>query len=334
MPDPLLVPTSDGIYCPAGDFYIDPSAPVPRAVVTHAHGDHASGGAASILCAPGSAPLLARRQPQARLQPLPHAERLRIGDVTVSLHPAGHMLGAAQVRVEKDGDVWVAAGDYKRDKDPTCEAFELVPCRVFITETTFGLPVFRWPDPTETVAEIEEWRMRNAESGRTSLLLAYPAGKGPRLLASLDPDAGPIYAHGQHLNMLGAYREAGVALPEVGNAMDASRKELAGALVLGPPGSEATRWAKRFSERSTGLASGWMRIRGMRRRRALDRGFVISDHVDWPGILRTVEETGAEHIVCVHGETAAVRRYLSEQGHSAETWDIGWRWQGDVEEGA
>jgi putative mRNA 3-end processing factor len=248
-----------------------------------------------------------------------YGETIRMNEVTVSLHPAGHVLGSAQVRIEHDGEVWVFTGDYKTQADPTCAAFELLRCHTFITECTFGLPIFRWKPGDEIAAEINGWWRQNIERERTSILLAYSLGKAQRALAMLEPEIGPILLHGAVYAMTEAYRAAGVALPPAMHANAENAKTHKGrALVIAPPGAEAGPWIRKFHPESVAAASGWMRVRGHRRRKAVDRGFVLSDHVDWPNLLRVISETGAEHVIATHGYTGPLVRYLRESGKSAE----------------
>ena len=314
---PLLEARETGLYCPGGDFWIDPVLPVPRAVITHAHGDHvAAGSAAYLTAAPGEPLLRARLSPDARIQPLPYAEPLSLGGVRLSLHPSGHILGAAQVRLERGGEVWVVSGDFKLHPDPTCAPFEPLRCHVFVTESTFALPVFRWPPEAEVFAAIHAWWRANREAGKTSLLFAHPLGKAQRLLAGLDTSVGPILAHESVEGFSRLYRAQGVALPPAGES------DGPGALVLAPPLAHASPWARRFGAASTAMASGWMRVRGTRRRRSLDRGFVLSDHADWPALLHAIDATGAETVWVAHGYRAPLVRWLEEHGRRALALDL------------
>jgi putative mRNA 3-end processing factor len=238
--------------------------------------------------------------------------------VRVSLHPAGHILGSAQVRIEHRGEVWGVSGDYKLHPDPTCAPFEPLRCHTLITECTFGLPVFAWPAPEEVAAEIGAWWRRNREEGRCSVLFAYSLGKAQRLASLLEP-VGPIFAHGAVEAMTAVYRQAGVSLPATRPAPERlSRDEDCGALVLAPPAAEGSPWMHRFRNSARAFVSGWMRIRGNRRRRALDRGFVLSDHADWGGILAAVRASGAERVWTTHGFAAETARFLAETGLAAE----------------
>ena len=278
----ILELTPSGLYCSSGDFHIDPWRPVKRAVITHAHADHARSGSRSYLCSQDSRIILqSRLGPAARVDTLEYGRSLSINSVNVSLHPAGHILGSAQVKLEKNGYSVVVSGDYKTHGDPTCSPHETIRCHTFITESTFALPIFRWPNPDQIIAEINSWWQSNREQGRTSVLFAYALGKAQRILAGLDPSIGPILTHGAVENMNRCYRDAGITLPETRH-IDAveDRNILSGALVIAPPSADNPVWMRRFKERSRAFASGWMRIRGNRRRRSVDRGFVFSDHAD------------------------------------------------------
>lgn len=329
----MLEPTPRGLYCAAGDFYVDAWAPVERTVVTHAHSDHVAFGARRFLTSAPGAPLLRRRLgPEADITALAYGEAVALGGVRVSLHPAGHILGAAQVRLEHRGEVWVVSGDYKTAPDRTCAPWEPVRCHCFITESTFGLPIYRWPDEAEVVDDLHAWWRANREAGRTSLVLAYALGKAQRVLAGLDPAVGPILLHGAVEAMTEAYRAQGVALPPARPVSAAGADELPGALVIAPPGAEAGPWARRFGDAATAMASGWMRVRGTRRRRGVDRGFVLSDHADWPGLLSAIDATGAERVWVTHGYTDALARWLREHGREART--IATRWEGERDDAA
>lgn len=317
---PLIELSERGLYCPAGDFYIDPWAPVARAVITHAHSDHARWGSRAYLTsAPGAGVLRARMGPDAIIRAQPYGEPASIGGVTVSLHPAGHILGSAQVRVEHRGEVWCVSGDYKTDgDDPTCAPFEPVRCHTFISEATFALPIYRWGPQAAAFAEINAWWRANQAAGRASLLLGYALGKAQRLLAGLDPGIGPIFCHGAVERLNRDYRDAGVPLPPTRYTGDAPRGlDWSQALIVAPPSAHGTPWGRRFGEMSVAFASGWMRIRGTRRRRAVDRGFVVSDHADWPGLLAAIAATGAERVGVTHGYTAVLARWLEDQGREA-----------------
>lgn len=315
----LVVERPEGLYCPAGGFHIDPWRPVARALVTHAHADHARPGHASYLCAEPGAGLMRTRLGDVALQTLRYGERLRCGDAVVSLHPAGHVLGSAQIRIEAHGEVCVVSGDYKLGADPTCAAFEPVACRTFVTESTFGLPIYRWPPLHALIADIHAWWQENAAAGRCSLLSCYALGKAQRLLASIDAGLGPILVHGAIESVNRAYRAAGIALPATGLASAATDKATIGrALVLAPPSAAGSTWARRFGDASLAFASGWMLVRGARRQRRVEQGFALSDHADWPGLLAAIRDTGAERVRVTHGRADALVRYLGELGLQAD----------------
>jgi len=316
----LIVLGPEGLYCPAGDFHIDPWKLVPRAIITHGHGDHARVGMGHYHCTDSTLPILRWRLGEQSYTTHRNGEPFQLGRARVSLHPAGHVLGSAQVRVEVDGQVWVASGDYKRQPDPTCEPFEVVPCDVFITEATFGLPVYRWPHTPDVAREIVQWRRDCAARGEAAVLLCYSLGKAQRVLAELLPfDDQAALLHGAVAAGVEVYRQAGIdMLPTRLVADEEKGADFAGQLVIAPPSAAGSAWMRRFRRAQTGFASGWMRIRGNRRRRNYDRGFVISDHADWPDLMRTVRETGARRVIATHGNTDAIIRALCEEGIAAE----------------
>src|SRR5579864_7982932 len=321
MPDasPLLRLTDDGLYCEEGRFHVDPWRPVERAVITHAHSDHACPGCGTYLTArDGLHVLRARLDEAAVIEPLPYGALVEVNGVRVSLHPAGHILGSAQVRLEQRGQVWVVSGDYKVEPDATCAPFEPVRCHAFVTESTFGLPIYRWPEQGAVFAEINAWWRANQAAGKASLLYGYALGKAQRLLAGVDPAIGPIYTHGAVEVLNRAYRASGVSLPAtIHSSAGEKGVDWTRALIVAPPSAHGTPWTRKFGHASTGFASGWMRIRGTRRRRAVDRGFVLSDHADWPGLLRAIEATGAEQVWVTHGYTSVLVRWLREHGLDA-----------------
>ncbi|CUH76216.1 ligase-associated DNA damage response exonuclease [Tropicibacter naphthalenivorans] len=318
MRAPVLTFTDHGIYCPAGDFYIDPWRPVSRALITHGHSDHARPGMGSYLATDAALPIIRHRLGEITAEGIPYGETRRIGGASVSFHPAGHIPGSAQIRVEVAGEVWVASGDYKVLPDGLSEAFEPVPCHSFITESTFGLPVFRWPDQTEVAREMTAWWAANAAAGLTTFLGAYSLGKAQRLLRMLEP-IGPILTHGAVEASNAVLRAQGYDLLEtLPVTPDLDVKAHPGALVLAPPSALGSQWARRFGKGSTGFASGWMRLRGVRRRRSVDRGFVVSDHADWDDLHQAIKATGAENIYVTHGYTDIFTRHLIDQGYNAQ----------------
>ncbi len=318
--DDLIVLRPEGLYCPAGDFHIDPWRPVPTAVITHGHGDHARIGMGRYFAADASRPILDWRLGAQALHTFQYGEPFALGRARVSFHPAGHVLGSAQVRVEVDGEVWVASGDYKRQADPTCHRFEVVPCDVFITEATFGLPIYKWDPTPEVVRSIVEWRLACAERGRPAVLYGYALGKAQRILAELLPlDDQAVFVHGAIDNGVRVYRDAGVPMIEtIPVAEQARGHDYAGRLIIAPPSAAGSPWVRRFRDAEHGFASGWMRIRGNRRRRNYDRGFVISDHADWDDLLATIHQTGARRVIATHGNTDALIRTLQERGVDAQ----------------
>jgi putative mRNA 3-end processing factor len=317
MADPLLSFTERGIYCPAGDFYIDPWRPVDRALITHGHADHARPGHSRYLATHAALPVMRHRLGAITAEGIGYGESRRIGDAQVSFHPAGHLPGSAQIRVQAGGETWVVSGDYKTARDGFCEAFEPVPCQHFVTECTFGLPVFTWPDQADVAQEINQWWAENAAAGKFSLLGAYSLGKAQRVLSLLD-EVAPILTHGAVEATNAVLRQQGYGLPETTRVTpDLDLKAFAGALVLAPPSALGSQWARRFRPAATGFASGWMMLRGIRRRRAMDRGFVLSDHADWPGLQEAIGATGAEHVYTTHGYTEIFARHLSERGYRA-----------------
>lgn len=314
----LIVATPEGLYCPAGDFHIDPWRPVARAVITHGHSDHARRGSQVYLCQKDCAPILRRRLGDVSIETLDYGARIGINGVTLSLHPAGHVLGSAQARLEYRGDVWVASGDYKTEADNVCAPFESLRCNVFVTESTFGLPIYRWRPQAQVMADVDAWWRANAAAGRASVVFAYGLGKAQRLLANVDASIGPIFCHGAVEPMNEIHRGQGVALPVTKLVSQASGKDaFARALIVAPPSAAASPWMRRLGDYSDAFASGWMQIRGNRRRRGVDRGFALSDHADWPGLLDAIHATGAERVIVTHGATGALTRYLRETGLDA-----------------
>jgi putative mRNA 3-end processing factor len=331
----MLQETPDGLFCPAGGFHVDPWQPVSRAVITHAHGDHARAGSAAYLCVAACAPVLRRRLGvDAVIETVPYGTPLTIGAVQVSFHPAGHVLGSAQVCIEGGDGVWVVSGDYKRAADPTCAPFEAVRCDTFITESTFGLPIYRWDPTAAVIADIMAWWDANREAGRTSVLFCYVLGKAQRILAEL---AGVtdrhVYIHGMMAAMIDTYREAGIAMAPVKPVIEEARgrktaaRGFAGELVLAPILARGTPWMRRLGDVSDAFASGLMRVRGVRRQRGFDRGFVLSDHADWPALLESVRESRASRVLTTHGHTEALARHLATLG--LETGIIRTAWEGE-----
>ena len=272
--------------------------------------------------------LRARAAPYGIVESLPYGETISLNGVRVSFHPAGHVLGSAQIRIESEGEVWVASGDYKVERDSTCAPFEPIRCHTFITESTFGLPIYRWHPEGEIFAAIDAWWRGNQEAGRASVLFAYSLGKAQRVLSGVDPSIGPIFCHGAVEKLNRIYRTSGVALPDTRYAGSMERGyDWTRALVIAPPSCNGSTWMRKFGAISTAFASGWMRVRGTRRRRSLDRGFALSDHADWPGLLSAITETGAEQVLVTHGYRAPLVRWLT--GHGLQSHALETRFEGE-----
>lgn len=328
--DDLVVLRPQGLYCPPGDFFIDPWRPVDRAVITHAHADHARRGHGHYLAQRDSLGVLRARLGDIAVDGVDYGEVVEHRGVRISLHPAGHVLGSAQVRLEHRGRTWVVSGDYfvrgeTGDENATCTPFEPVRCECFVTESTFGLPIYRWSPQAQVQAEIRGWWAGCAADGRSALLMGYSFGKAQRLLAALGPEAqmpGPVFVHPAVDAVCQAYRAAGVALPPyrvltVEGARGATATELSRAIVVAPPAVHGSAWTRRLPDAETAFASGWMRLRGARRRQGVDHGFVLSDHADWPGLMRAIGATGAERVIVTHGYEDVMVRWLGEQGLQA-----------------
>lgn len=325
MPPPnaesWLYSTESGLYCEPGNFYIDPHRPVDRAVITHGHGDHARPGHANVLATPETVAIMQVRygtESAGNFQRAAPGEELNLGGVSVRLAPAGHILGSAQVVLEWRGTRVVAAGDYKRAPDPTCAPFEVIPCDVFITEATFGLPVFRHEPAEREVEHLLD--SIGFQPDRTHLLGCYGLGKCQRMIALIRA-AGyerPIYLHGALLALTELYQSLGHDFGDIRPVSETDRKETAhGALVLCPPSALADRWSRRFGDAVTCFASGWMRVRGRARQRGVELPLIVSDHADWPELLRTIEETGAKEIWVTHGREDALVHQLTTMGRRA-----------------
>ncbi|MEM6462484.1 MAG: ligase-associated DNA damage response exonuclease [Pseudomonadota bacterium] len=328
----LLEFTDRGIFCPKADIYIDPWRPVDRALITHGHADHARPGHGAYLCTEAAAPVIRLRLGDISLKTVRFGEARTINGVDFSFHPAGHIPGSAQIRIEHKGEIWVVSGDYKVGPDSLSEAFEPIRCHTFISECTFGLPVFKWQPQNEVLTDINSWWHDNAGAGTTSVLGAYSLGKAQRLLAGIDTGIGPIFTHGAVEVTNTVLRAQGLKLPKTTRVSDAQGKnDFAGALVIAPPGALGSAWMRRFPRAATGFASGWMALRGVRRRRAVDRGFVLSDHGDWTELNDAITATGAERIYVTHGYTEIFRRWLEERGFDARVVETEYRGD-DIEE--
>ncbi|MEM6364122.1 MAG: ligase-associated DNA damage response exonuclease [Planctomycetota bacterium] len=315
----MLEVNENGLYCRQGDFYIDPWRPVSRAVITHGHSDHARFGSRHYLAArDGESILRMRLAPEgsgneAEFDFVDYGESRRVGGVRISLHPAGHMLGSAQVRLEHRGRVAVITGDYKLQSDSTCADFEPIQCDLLVTESTFGLPIYHWADDADVFEQINRWWASAKQHSKCCILYGYAVGKSQRLLSGLDPSIGPIYTHGAVEKGVQAYRSGNVDLPDTQLVSEMPKKhDWSGGMVVAVPSAHGTPWMRKFKRVSTAMASGWMAVRGQRRRRAVDRGFVLSDHVDWSGLLTAVDQSEANEVWVTHGSTDVVARYLRE----------------------
>ncbi|MCX8019152.1 MAG: ligase-associated DNA damage response exonuclease [Chitinophagaceae bacterium] len=311
----LIISTPYGLYCEPADIFLDPWQSVPKAIITHAHSDHARRGCGSYLCHHHAKPLLKARLGDINVQSVEYNEKIIINGVTISLHPAGHIPGSAQIRIEYQGKVWVFSGDYKLHHDGISTNFELTPCHVFISESTFGLPFFQWPPPDQVFQEIQRWWMKNKSEGVSSILFAYSLGKAQRLLAHLQISDSPVFVHGAVHTMNEACKAAGIKLPETLRVSEVYDNRLfKGALVIAPSSANGTPWLRRFGPYRTAIVSGWMALRGARRWQAADRGFVLSDHADWNALNAVVKGTGAGKVFVTHGYTETFSRWLCENG--------------------
>jgi putative mRNA 3-end processing factor len=331
MPNQLLTFHPFGIYCPQADVYIDPWKPVDRALVTHAHSDHSRWGMKNYLAHQDSVPIMRHRLGEINIEGVPFNKTIQINGVKFSFHPAGHILGSSQIRVEYKGEVWVASGDYKTTPDKTCAAFEPIDCHTFITESTFGLPIFDWQDEEELFDEINNWWAKCKAEGKTACLFGYSLGKAQRLIQNLNPDIGKIYTHGAVEATNQVLRNAGhIVQATIRVTADIPKKDFPGNIVVAPPSAMGTPWMKRFLPYETAIASGWMALRGTRRRRNADRGFVLSDHADWIGLNEAIEATGAEKIYVTHGYQESFSRWIREQG--LESASVKTEYEGELSE--
>jgi putative mRNA 3-end processing factor len=319
MQEPLLAFNQNGIYCAKADVYLDPWRKVDKAIISHGHADHSRWGNKKYITHHDNIPIMKHRLGEIDVMGKAYGESFTINTVKFSLHPAGHVIGSSQIRVEHQGEVWVFTGDYKDEADGVCTPYEPVKCHTFITECTFGLPAFKWKPQAEVMAEINEWWQSNKADGRTSVLFGYSLGKAQRLLKHLDTNIGEIYTHGSIENMTNVLRTR-VDFPETKLiTRETTKKELSGNLVLAPPSAHGGTWIRKMVPYVTASASGWMTFRGARRRRAIDKGFVMSDHCDWDGLLNSIKATECEKVICTHGYTDIFSRYLREIGYDART---------------
>lgn len=310
---PLLSFTDSGLYCAAGNFYIDPWKPVDRAVITHAHSDHSRWGMKHYLAHTLSEHVMRARLGQdISLETLEYNQKLKLDEVSISLHPAGHIIGSSQIRVEHKGEVWVVSGDYKTEDDGISTPFEAVRCNTFITESTFGLPIYQWKSQASIMQDISDWVCENQAAGRNSVLTAYSLGKAQRLVHAL-AERFPIFAHGAVYNMHLAIQKV-LPLPDITylNA-EVDKKDVLKGIIICPGSAVDTPWMRRWTPYALGACSGWMQVRGAQRRRNADAGFVLSDHADWPGLLDAIEATGADTVYATHGFSDTLARYLREE---------------------
>jgi putative mRNA 3-end processing factor len=328
----LLQFTDKGIYCPQADVYLDPWKPVKRALVSHGHSDHAYFGHEHYLCTTEALPVIRHRlYLQNNIEGVAYGQTVFINGVKFSFHPAGHIPGSAQIRVEYNGLVWVFSGDYKLQEDGISTPFEVLKCNVFITESTFGLPIYKWKSQTEVFDDINSWWRKNQSDGKASLIAGYTLGKAQRILKNVDPSIGRIFTHGAVDSVNNVLRNQGLKLPDAPRVSDATPKEdLKGALIICPPSAVGSPWVRRFLPYSLGVASGWMKLRGTRRRRGADRGFVLSDHADWEDLNFTIRETGAEKIFVTHGYTEIFAQWLNTQGIEAK--EVKTKFEGELGE--
>lgn len=331
--EPLLHFTDKGIYCPRAGVYIDPWRPVERAIISHGHSDHAYPGHKHYLCTRDAMPVIRHRLylGDPSIETLQYGEVTSIKGVKFSFHPAGHIPGSAQVRVAYNGEVWVFSGDYKIQEDGISAPFELVRCNVFITESTFGLPVYKWKEQSEVFSDINEWWRGNQAEGKTSVITGYTLGKSQRILRNVDASIGKIFTHGAVDSINKVLRAQGIDLPEAPRVSDEVPKaDLKGALVICPPSAVGSPWVRRFLPYSLGVASGWMKLRGTRRRRGADRGFVLSDHADWDDLNAVIRNTGAEKVFVTHGYSEIFAHWLNTQGIEAH--EVKTRFEGELGE--
>lgn len=316
---PLIEFTDIGLYCRAGDFYIDPWKPARQAIITHAHSDHARFGSEQYLCHTKTLPVLKLRLGEMiRADSIEWNQPFTQNGVKISLHPAGHIIGSSQVRIEDKGEVWVVSGDYKTEDDGLSGAFEPVRCHTFITESTFGLPIYNWKSQETIYSDIQNWIIQNQADQKTSVITAYSLGKAQRVLQCVAAITDNIYVHGAVWNTQQALLAAGMKLPAVKRVTpDVPKENYKNAVIIAPPSADGTPWMKRFNPYSVGICSGWMQVRGNVRRRNADAGFALSDHADWKGLLQAVKATGAEKVFVTHGFQSAFSRYLTENGIEA-----------------
>ena len=329
----LLQFTDRGIFCARAGVYLDPWKPVERAVISHGHSDHAYPGHQHYLCTTDAMPVIRHRLylNDHSIQTLAYGEEVSINGVNFSFHPAGHIPGSAQIRVEYRNEVWVFSGDYKTQDDGISKPFELLRCNFFITESTFGLPIYKWKSQQEVFNEINQWWIKNQGEGKSSVITGYTLGKSQRILKNVDPSIGKIFTHGAVDSINKVMRSQGIDLREAPRVSDdLPKEELKGALIICPPSAIGSPWIRRFLPYSLGVASGWMKLRGTRRRRGADRGFVLSDHADWNELNAVIRSTGAEKVYVTHGYSEIFAHWLNTQGIEAH--EVKTRFEGELGE--
>jgi putative mRNA 3-end processing factor len=311
----ILELTEKGLYCPPAKVYIDPWRPVDKAIITHAHSDHARWGMKSYLAHEDSREILKLRLGQdIVLETLPYRKEIKIGDAFISLYPAGHIPGSAQIKIRYKGKILVISGDYKTEDDHLSQAFEPVPCHEFVSECTFGLPIFQWQNQNNVYKDINHWWLNNSSLGINSVCYAYSLGKAQRLLKALDSSIGEILVHGSIWNTNEALKANGFQLPNVKKVnLETNTLKNKGVFIIAPPSAEGSNWLNKLHPYRTAICSGWMNVRGNRKRRAVDAGFVLSDHADWKGLIQAIQATGAEKVYLTHGYTAPLAKYLNEE---------------------
>jgi len=329
----LLQFTDKGIYCPQAGVYLDPWRPVEKALITHGHSDHARWGHKKYLCTESAKPVIKYRLSSPDIQTVKYGEVITINGVNFSFHPAGHIIGSSQIRVEYNGEVWVFTGDFKLQPDGISEPFELVKCNTFITESTFGLPIYHWKPQADVFEQINLWWRNNKEHNKVSVLSSYALGKAQRILKNIDSSIGKIFVHGAVENINQLIRNQGIHLPSTHIiTKETTKKDWDGALVICPPSALGSPWLRKFFPYSVGVASGWMALRGTRRRKGADRGFALSDHADWDELNKAVKETGAEKVFVTHGYTDVFSKWLREKGLDAH--EVKTQYEGEVDEAA
>lgn len=319
MEKPLLAFTDKGIYCEAAGVYLDPWRPVDKALISHGHADHSRWGHKKYITHHNNVPVAKHRLGDITITGKGYGETFVINNVKFSFHPAGHIPGSSQIRVEHKGETWVFTGDYKLGDDGISTPFETVKCHTFITECTFGLPAFKWRPQNEVFKDINEWWNTNKKDGKTSVLFGYTLGKAQRLLKHLDTSIGKIYTHGAVEKMTEVLRPQLELPPTELITRETDKKAVSGNLIIAPPSTHGSVWLRKFAPFVTATASGWMAFRGARRRRAIDKGFVLSDHADWEELLEAIQATTCEKVIATHGYTDIFARYLREKGYDART---------------